>query len=152
LVRGFSSAYYRHRCIANEVAIAGMLQGFRASTEREIAQGLWIGGEAGIGGKRPDVLLRGGSDVYWVEVERSRKNAKDYAALLGWLGRVLQDSSRRNGSRLLGPRQVWGRLVFVCTPAFEVKLRRDLASAGWTQQQVSALTCFATCRAWPRGS
>jgi hypothetical protein len=88
VVRGFSSAYYRHRCIANEIAISGMVQGFRASTEREIAQGFWLGGEAGIAGKRPDVLLRSGNQVHWVEVERPRKNAKDYKALLVWLGEV----------------------------------------------------------------
>lgn len=39
LVRSFSGAYYRHRCIANEVAVSGIVQGFRAATEREIAQG-----------------------------------------------------------------------------------------------------------------
>ncbi|NMM80841.1 hypothetical protein B2J86_07835 [Acidovorax sp. SRB_14] len=142
LVRGFSAAYYRHRSIANQIAISGMVEGFRASTEREIAQGLWLGGEAGIAGKRPDVLLRSGNQVWWVEVERSRKNAKDYKALLIWLGKVLQDSTRRDGSRLLAPGQAWGRLIFICTPAFESKLRRDLESMGWTRQQVDALSSF----------
>lgn len=142
LVRGFSTAYYRHRLIANEIAISAMVQGFRASTEREIAQGLWLGGEQGIEGKRPDVLLRSRNQVWWIEVERSRKNAKDYKALLGWLTKVLRDSTRGDGSRLLGPGQEWGRVIFVCTPAFEAKLRRDLQAAGWTQQQVDALTCF----------
>lgn len=142
LVRGFSAAYYRHRCISNQIAISGMLQGYRASNEREIAQGLWFGGEAGIAGKRPDVLLRSGSQVWWIEVERSRKNAKDYKALLVWLGRVLQDSTRREGSRLLAPGQAWGRLIFICTPAFEIKLRLDLENMGWTRQQVDALSCF----------
>lgn len=142
LVRGFSTAYYRHRCIANEIAISGMVQGFRASTEREIAQGLWLGGDAGIAGKRPDVLLRSGNQVWWVEVERSRKSAKDYRAFLAWMGKVLQDKGQRDGSRLLGPGQVWGRLTFICTPAFEAKLRSDLSNAGWTQQQVDALTSF----------
>lgn len=142
LVRGFSAAYYRHRCIANEIAISGMVQGFRASTEREIAQGLWLGGEAGIAGKRPDVLLRNGSQLFFVEVEKSRKNAKDYKALLVWLGKVLQDSTRRDGSRLLGPGQVWGSVIFICTQAFETKLRGDLAGAGWTQRQVDVLLSF----------
>lgn len=141
LVRGYSSAYYRHRCIANQIAIAGIVQGFRASSEREIAQGLWLGGEAGIAGKRPDVLLRSGNQVWWIEVERSRKNAKDYKALLAWLGKVLLDSTRSDGSRLLGPGQVWRRVIFICTPAFEAKLRKDLESAGWSRQQVDALTC-----------
>lgn len=142
LVRGFSSAYYRHRCISNAIAISGMVQGFRASSEREIAQGLWLGGEAGVAGKRPDVLLRSGNRVWWVEVERSRKNAKDYKALLVWLNKIRHDSTLRDGSRLLGSGQVWGRLVFICTSAFELKLRKDLASAGWTSQQVDALVFF----------
>lgn len=144
LVRGFSTAYYRHRCIANQVAISGMVQGFRVSTDREIAQGLWLGGEAGIAGKRPDVLLRGSNRVWWVEVERSRKNAKDYKALLVWLGKILRDSTRRDGSQLLGPGQSWGRLIFICTPAFEAKLRLDLEGMGWTRQQVDVLSAFQT--------
>lgn len=144
LVRGFSSAYYRHRCIANEIAISGIVQGFRASTEREISQGLWLGSEAGIAGKRPDVLLRSGNQVWWVEVERSRKNARDYKAFLTWMGKVLQDKGRRDGSHLLGPGQVWGRVIFICTPAFEAKLRKDLNGMGWTRQQVDALSCFQT--------
>lgn len=142
LVRGYSSAYYRHRCIANQIAIAGIVQGFRASTEREIAQGLWLGGELGIAGKRPDVLLRSGSQVWWVEVERSRKNAKDYKALLAWLGKVLHDNTLRDGSRLLGAGQVWGRVIFICTPAFEAKLRKDLEAVGWTRRQIDALSSF----------
>lgn len=143
LVRGFSAAYYRHRCIANQVAISGMRQGFRVSTDREIAQGFWLGGQAGVAGKRPDVLLRGGDHcVWWVEVEKSRKNAPDYSALLAWLGKVLRDSSRREGAQLLGLGQSWGRLMFICTPAFESKLRRDLTALGWGQQQVDALACF----------
>lgn len=142
LVRDFSAAYYRHRCVANEIAVSGMVQGFRAATEREIAQGFWLGGSLGIEGKRPDVLLRSRNQVWWVEVERSRKNAKEYQALLAWMGKVLHDSARRDGSRLLGPGQAWGRVIFVCTPAFKTKLSRDLQAAGWTQQQLDAVTCF----------
>lgn len=141
LVR-FSSAYYRHRCIANEIAISGIVQGYRASTEREIAQGHWIGGEAGIAGKRPDVLLRGGKGVWWVEVEKSRKNSADYKALLLWLGKVLHDSTRRDGSQLLGLGQAWGRVIFIGTAAFEAKLRRDLEAGGWKSQQINALILF----------
>lgn len=142
LVRGFSTAYYRHRCIANQVAIAGMIQGFRVSTDREVAQGLWLGGQAGIAGKRPDVLLRGDNRVWWVEVERSRKNAAEYKALLAWLGKVLRDRTRLDGAQLLGLGQSWGSLMFICTSAFETKLRQDLAAMGWTQKQVDVLACF----------
>lgn len=142
IVHGYSSAYYRHRCIANEIAISAMVQGFRASTEREIAQGLWFGGEAGIAGKRPDVLLRNGSQVTWCEVERSRKNAKDYQAFLTWLTKVLNDHARPNGSILLGPGMAWSRVIIVGTPAFEAKLRKDMVEKGWTRQQVDTLITF----------
>ena len=143
LIRGFSAAYYRHRCIANQVAISAMRQGFRVSTDREIAQGLWLGGQAGVAGKRPDVLLRGGDHrVWWVEVEKSRKNAPEYRAFLAWLGKVLRDCNRREGSQLLGLGQSWGRIMFICTPAFESKLRRDLTALGWSQTHVDALACF----------
>lgn len=54
LVRGFCSAFFRHRCISNEVAISAMVQGYRISSEREIAQGAWLGGEVGtLGQLRP---------------------------------------------------------------------------------------------------
>ena len=144
LVRGFSSAYYQHRCIANQIAISGIVQGFRVSTEREIAKCLWLGGESGIVGKRPDVLLRSGNQVWWVEVERARKNAKDYKVLVNWMNKVLQDKVRRDSSRLLGPGRAWGRVIFICSPAFEARLRRDIVTIGWTQQQLDALTCFCT--------
>lgn len=142
LVRGFSSAHYRHRCIANELAIAGIVQGFRVSTEREIAQGLWLGGITGIAGKRPDVLMRGDGRVYFIEVERSRKNAKGYAALQSWLGKVMQDHARVDGPRLLGPGQVWGGVIFICSKAFELKLLRDLKNSGWSQQKMDSVLSF----------
>lgn len=85
-VRGFSSAYYRHRCIANQVAISAIVQGFRASTEREIAQGLWLGGEVGIAGKRPDVLLRSVNLVHWVEVELSARARTPRTTKRSWCG------------------------------------------------------------------
>lgn len=59
LMRTFSAAHYRHRCIANEIAVGAIIGGFRVATEREIAQGLWLGGEEGVAGKKPDVLMRG---------------------------------------------------------------------------------------------
>ena len=144
LVRNFSSAYFRHRCISNEIAIAGLAQGFRVSTEREVAQGAWLGGVAGIAGKRPDVLLRGGGQVSWCEVERSRKNAKDYTALLTWLGVVLRDKQRPGESQLLGLGLTWARVIFICTPAFRDKLRRDLHAAGWLLGAIESLLCFET--------
>jgi hypothetical protein len=143
-IRGFSSNHYRHRCIANEVAIAAIVQGYRVSTEREIAQGLWQGGSAGIAGKRPDVLARGNGGAYWVEVERSRKNATEYEALLVWLVKVLRDCSSTGGSQLLTPGQAWAGIIFICSPTFERKLRQDLKNAGWSKQKMDSVCFFET--------
>ena len=131
MVRSFSSDHFRHRCIANEIALGAIIEGYRVSTEREIARGLWLGGESGIAGKKPDVMIRSGDAIWWVEVERSRKNAKDYARLLRWLHGVLQDVSRASGATLLGEKLRWAKVVFICTPAFQARLRRDLLAAGW---------------------
>lgn len=144
LVRSFSSAFYRHRCIANEIAVSGIVQGFRAATEREIAQGVWLGGEAGIEGKRPDVLLRERNRFWWVEVEKSRKNKKDYQALLSWLSKVKYDQRRRDGAQLLGVGNIWEKVVFVCTAAFQKKLYSDLQAVGWKISDIEALVSCET--------
>lgn len=134
-IRGISPAYYQHRCIANELAIAGIVQGFRVSTEREIARGHWAGGEAGIYGKKPDVLWRDRDAWTWVEVQRSRHNARDYASLLGWLAAMAM-AMASPGERIAAGVTLH-RIVFVCTAAFEAKLRRDVAAKGMQ----SILTC-----------
>jgi hypothetical protein len=141
-MRSFSSAHYRHRCIANEIAVGAIVEGFRVSTEREIAQGLWFGGDNGIAGKKPDALLRGGGRVWWVEVERSRKNAKDYGRLLKWMGAVGGDAFRQAGPELLSEGLRWGKVLFVCTTAFRDRLCRDLAVAGWKKTHIDALLRF----------
>jgi broad specificity phosphatase PhoE len=144
-VRSFSSAQFRHRATANEVALGAILGGYRVSTEHEVARGLWIGGEAGIAGKRPDVLIRDHSGhVWWVEVERSRKNAKDYAKLLQWLGKVGTDALSTPTPALLGENLCWAKVIFICTPAFREKLLRDLLDFGWKKFQLDALLCFKT--------
>lgn len=145
MMRTFSTAHYRHRCIANEISVGAIIKGFRVATEREIAQGLWLGGEDGIAGKKPDVLIRCVDTVWWVEVERSRKNAKDYARLLNWLGMVAQDAFRATGTALFGERLRWGKVVFICTPAFQAKLTRDLTAAGWKKTHLQALLRFEPC-------
>lgn len=145
LMRSFSAAHFRHRCIANEIALGAIVAGYRVSTEREVAQGHWLGGEQGIKGKKPDVLLRSGDTVWWVEVEKSRKNAKDYAALLKWLGLAAQDAFRASGPTLLGEKMRWGKVVFICTPAFQAKLTRDLTAAGWKKAHLEAFLKFETC-------
>lgn len=146
LVRAFSSAFYRHRCIANQIAIGAIITGYKASTEREIAQGLWLGGEPGIAGKRPDVLIRAREAIWWVEVERSRKNSKDYARLLAWLQRVAQDVTQQGGvgARLLGEKLQWRKVIFICTPAFRNKLLKDLAGLGVKKVFAETLLSFET--------
>lgn len=144
LIRTFSSAQFLHRSVANEIAINGILAGYRASTEREIAQDKWMGGACGIAGKKPDVLLQAHGKVWWYEVERSRKNAKDYARLLQWLQAVSQDARRTTASVLLGKGLGWARVVFVCTPAFQAKLCRDLEISGWHKSAIEALIMFET--------
>ena len=145
LVRSFSAAYFRHRCIANELAIAGVVQGLRVSTEREIARGLWAGGEAGIAGKRPDALWRDGRRWTWIEVERSRRNAKDYAQLVSWLV-YLRSICRPGSGEEIFPGVTLSRVVFVCTPTFQAKLSRDLLENKFQQSEIERLISFETLR------
>lgn len=144
LIRNFSSSHFRHRCIANEVAIRSICQGLRVSTEREISRGLWLGGTAGIAGKKPDVLLRNQDQIFWVEVERSRKNKTDYARLLIWLNTLYKDIFSSPTASLLEPPRQWGKVIFICTPAFQSKLCSDLGIAGWTMARVQSLLVFET--------
>lgn len=147
LIRTFSAAHFRHRVIANEVAISAIIEGFRVSTEREIAQNRWIGAAAGIAGKKPDVLLRGGRggrQLWPVEVERSRKSVRDYNRLLAWVAAVGNDVRRNSKSELLGDLDHWGKVIFICTPAFQGKLMRDLGAVGWTTDMVNAFVMFST--------
>jgi hypothetical protein len=146
LLRSFSAGHFRHRCISTEIAVAAIVAGYRASTEREIAQGAWLGGEQGIKGKKPDVLIRtGDAACWWIEVEKSRKNAKEYASLLRWLGVAAQDAFRPAGPVLLGEKVRWGKVVFICTPAFRAKLIRDLMAVGWKKAHFDRLLKFETC-------
>jgi hypothetical protein len=145
LVRAFSSAHFRHRTIANMIAVRGILSGYRVSTEREVSQGKYLGGVEGVEGKKPDVLLRGyDGRVWWCEVERSRKNAKEYARLLKWLDAVGADAASGSVSKLLGNGQQWGKVIFVCTRTFRARLTRDLMAKGWKRSAVDALISFST--------
>lgn len=142
LVRSFSSAQFRHRSIANAIAIGAIIAGLRVSTEREIAQNRWLGGNAGIAGKKPDVLLHHGGRIWWVEVEKSRKNAKDYAQLLKWLEQVRVDILRPADPALLDRGLHWAKIVFICTPAFQARLSRDLAAAAWKKDVIDSIMVF----------
>jgi hypothetical protein len=142
-VRGLSGGYFRHRCVANEVAIAGIVQGWRVSSEREIARGAWAGGADGIAGKKPDVLLRNGSQWHWVEVQRSRPNAMDYSRLLDWLVHILR---RALAGQLcaIAPNCTGLRIEFVCADSFRAKLTHDLAARGVARVQLDSLVRFET--------
>lgn len=144
LIRRFSAAHFQHRIVANEIAISGIINGHRVSTEREIAQDKWLGGADGIAGKKPDVLLQVSGDIFFVEVEKSRKNSNDYQRLLRWLQIVRQDALQVQSPTLLGKGLRWGRIIFVCTPAFQAKLRRDLESASWPKNDLESLITFET--------
>lgn len=144
LIRGFSAAHFQHRDLANQVAIRGFIDGFRISTEREIACDKWLGGAAGIGGKKPDVLLRSGKKIFWVEVEKSRRNSKDFAKLVGWLEQVRRDASRPDGPRMFSSAGCLAKIVFICTSAFRVKLTRELQELGWTPGDVEKLLSYET--------
>ena len=142
LIRSFSAAQFLHRSIANQIAIHGIVSGYKVSTEREVACDKWLGSTVGIGGKKPDVLLLSDRKIWWVEVEKSRKNANDYRRLLDWLCKIAVDASRPSGPLLLSDDLRWARIVFVCAPAFEARLCRDLESAGWTKNLISNLIMF----------
>lgn len=141
LVRRFSSAQFRHRSIANDTALANIVAGFRVSTEREISVGKWVGGEQGIADKKPDVLLQGDGQVWWVEVERSRRNKTDQAKLHAFLKAVHEDANRADGPTLLGGLH-WAKIIFICTPAFRVRLVRELEKSGWSAESLKRLIIF----------
>lgn len=140
LVRTFSTTHFRHRCIANEVAISAIVEGFRASTEREISRGLWLGGKSGVAGKMPDAMLRSGSALWWVEVERSKKNSAGAAAT-----RRLVEAVRVAAEQ---PHLLFGNgvsrvtIVFICTPAYQAKLCRDLEASGWDKNDIAKYLRF----------
>lgn len=141
-LRAFSSGHYRHRVIANQVAISGIVQGFRVSTEREISRGLWPGGEVGIAGKKPDVLLRSATHWHWIEVDRSRRNVKDQLMLLRWLGYMRKTVWGPAAPIMDGA--LLSKVDFICRQSFKTKLERDLIRAGWKKDEIYAVMGFST--------
>lgn len=143
LVRNFSSAFFRHRCISNQIAIAAITQGFRVSTDREIAQGLCPGGVQGIEGKRPDVIVRDGQKAIFCEVERSRKRSSEYQALLLWLEKMLD--YKASGEIFLEVEKLnLNQVVFICTDAFRVRLQKELEARGRKISEQRVLINFST--------
>lgn len=142
-MRNYHAAFFLHRNIANEVAIAGLRQGFRVSTEREIAQGRWLGGADGIHGKRPDVVIRSGSDYWFVEVERSQKNRTDYEHLLRFLAATWANVRIGDAASIDRVAQL-RRVVFICTPGLSRRLTKDLLALGWSVDELAARVYFET--------
>ena len=135
-VRRVSMSHYHHRRIANEIAIVAQLQGYRAASEAEIAAGVWLGGMKGIQGKKPDVVVRDGKNVWWVEVERSRRNANDYVKLLAWLKGLWQTGSHAMALAELPDGHILMKVQFVCDGAFIDRLEADLQKIGWSETQI----------------
>lgn len=136
LLRLFSFEQYRHRVISNEIAISGILQGFKVFTEREIAKNKWHFDKAGYLGKKPDCFIQNKEYAWWVEVERSRKNQKDYAFLLDWLNQVFQSCKRPHEKPAITEQVSIQKVVFICTPVFEKRLISDLEKMGWSEEQI----------------
>ena len=134
-LRRFSIQQYHHRRLSTEIAIAAMLQGYRVATEHEIAMGTWLGGSDGVYGKKPDVLIRFGKYVLWVEVERSRRNRHDYTKLLAWLQQLWPVSSQLHPAALPGGHHLQ-QVIFISNRSFIERLEIDLGKLGWSDDQI----------------
>lgn len=135
-VRRVSLSHFHHRRLTNEISIIAALQGYRVISETEIASGRWFAGKDGILGKRPDVIVRDGRDIWVVECERSRRNKKDYAWLLSWLLQLWPASDKGMESVELPGGYRLKQVVFVCENAFIDRLITDLGKLGWTEAQI----------------
>lgn len=136
LVRRVSMSHYHHRRIANEVAILATLQGYRVASEREIAVGQWFGGKDGVADKFPDAIVRGGQDVVWVEIERSRRNSHDEAALRTALVKLYAGVKHPLDAPDLPGGYRLKKVLFVCERAFIDRLKADLEALGWTKEVI----------------
>lgn len=143
-IRKSSAAHFLHRCIANEIAISGLLDGYKVSTENEILRARWFGKENGWLNKKADVILRNKQILYWVEVERSRKNQKDYQALLHWLQQIFSKMYRVNDLIYLTDDLHLASIIFICTDIFKKKLIADLIRTGVPMDKINARIRFET--------
>lgn len=135
-LKRISLSFYHHRRIANEVAIIAATQGFKAVSEFQIAKGKWFGGIAGVNAKKPDALCMDGQEVIWIEVERSRRNKKDWERLMKWLlaiwptdRNVYCNAPLVDGYELL-------RVLFVCEQPFIDRVMVELKAAGWSDDVI----------------
>lgn len=136
LVRRVSLSYYHHRRLANEISILAKLQGYRVNSELEIAAGQWLGGLGGVKGKKADVVIRDGKLVWWVEVERSRRNQRDYSKLICWLNAMWPINQAANINVDLPGGHTLIKVVFVGSDAFMNKLIEDLKKTGWDDAMI----------------
>lgn len=131
-LRRISLSFYHHRRIANEVAILGIIQGFNVITEYEVASGKWFGGNAGIHSKKPDVLVQDENGLWiWIEVERSRRNAKDYQRLMDFLKASWPPGKNIWTTSQMSQAEKMLRVCFICEPYFIEKVLADLKQTGW---------------------
>lgn len=142
LVRSVSSGYFHHRRLSNEIALLCILGGYKVSGELEVLTGNWFAGTIGIYGKQPDVVARQNRNLWLIEVERSRKNQRDYDNLIKWL-MTLKVS---NHSILISDQRYTIRqVIFVCTQSFKSKIEADLKKAGWTEIEIKLHVHTFTC-------
>ncbi len=132
-LRRFSPAQYHHRRISNEIAISALLQGYRVASEREIAIGQWQGGMDGIHGKKPDVLVRNTKYAWWLEIERSHKNKRDYDKLLSFLNSLWPSGT---GTCTIGKQELQ-QAIFVSNQAFIDRLKSDLKKLNWAENEIN---------------
>lgn len=136
-IRRVSLSYFHHRRIANEISISALLQGYRVNGEREISAGEWLGGKNGIEGKLPDVLVRDGKNLWWIEVERSRRNERDYSKLISWLKAMWPEGRNADEPAALPDGHLLRQVVFVSNAAFVKRVQEDLTKAGWNEIMIA---------------
>jgi len=116
---------YDHRTLANEAVLRYADDPYCVLwTEYEIQRGkhalLYNFG------KMPDALVLDVNEGYlWIEVERSKRNAKDKRALIRWL-RLVTDSGEKGLKPLLTIDEPLWRIEFICGPNFEAWLRSEM--------------------------
>ncbi len=133
-LKRISLSFYHHRRMANEVAIVAAMQLFEIVSEFQIATAKWFGGITGVNSKKPDALCIDGKVVTWIEVERSRRNKKDWARLMTWLLAIWPaDRNIYCNAPLLDGYEML-RVLFVCEQSFIDRVVVELKAAGWSDE------------------
>lgn len=136
-LKRISLSFYHHRRLANECAILASLQGFNAVSEYQVATADWFGGVNGINSKRPDALAIDGKLVTWIEVERSRKNKKDWSKLIKWIKDCWPVGRNAFSAAPLNDNFQLLRILFVCEQPFIDRVKAELKVAGWSEELIS---------------